>query len=217
MTKSYSRSKKPKRGRLRPHPRDACVGPARAAPAMPSPTSTVSGPSSCLGETCGQNHLLPQREHFHPIVTSINTRDCKNPNQTNRTKKGCWERRLCSPQSTQPVAAQSSALWATKARAWAFPFSHMRSLDSAPLPKTCPAPGEGGAGGSKDTMWYLRGPPWLCCGRLPEFVCNATFISPYIPQSKVTSRLRKRLNWQCPSQSCAFGSVMNPRWALLLG
>lgn len=75
--RSCSRSKKPKSGHLHPHPRDACVGPAPAAPVMPSPTNTALEHSLCLEETCGQNHLLPQQEHFHQIVTNINTKDCK--------------------------------------------------------------------------------------------------------------------------------------------
>lgn len=41
---------------------------------------------------------------------------------------------------------------------------------------------------------------------LPEIVHNAIFFpsSNYIPQSKENSGLRKRLNWQCLSPSCAF-------------
>lgn len=93
--RSCSRSKRPKRGHLHPHPRDVCVGPAPAAPAMPSPISMALEHSLCLGGTCGQN-LLPQREHFHQIVTNINTKDCKQkqkkkkkgqkPNKANQSK-----------------------------------------------------------------------------------------------------------------------------------
>lgn len=41
---------------------------------------------------------------------------------------------------------------------------------------------------------------------LPEIVHSAFFFSPsnYIPQSEENSSLRKRLNWQCLCQSCAF-------------
>lgn len=41
---------------------------------------------------------------------------------------------------------------------------------------------------------------------LPEIVQSAIFFLPsnYIPQNKENSSLRKRLNWQCLSQSCAF-------------
>lgn len=85
--RSCLRSKKPKSGHLHPHPRDACVGPAPAAPVMPSPTSMALEHSLCLEETCGQNHLLPQQEHFHQIVTNINTKDCKKQASNQPTTK----------------------------------------------------------------------------------------------------------------------------------
>lgn len=113
--RSCSRSKKPKNGHLHPHPKDACDGPAPAAPAMPSPISTALEHSLCLEETCGQNHLLLQQEHFHRTVKNTNTKDCKKTKKTlkkqkktpkpKQTKvKGCQERRLSSLQSTEPVA-----------------------------------------------------------------------------------------------------------------
>lgn len=210
--RSCSRSKKPKSVHLHRHPRDACVGPAPAAPATPSPISTALEHSLCLGEICGQNHLLPRQEHFHQIVTNINTKDCKKKQTKNQKKtttkqtkvKGCQERRLCSLQSAKPVAAQISALWATKSRTWVFPFTHVHALTSAAPSKRCAASREGGQGelelvydipeglpGTRENMLREASP-------LPEVVRNAIifFFPPfnYIPQSKEKSRLRKRLN-----------------------
>lgn len=108
--RSYSRSKKLKRGHRHRPPRDACVGPARVARATPSPTSTALGHSSCLEETCGQNHLLPQPEHFHPIVTNTSRRDCKNQNQPNQSKpKGWWEG--LPKQVLWPLLSPMCTLW----------------------------------------------------------------------------------------------------------
>lgn len=85
--RSCSRSKKPKSSHLHLHPRDACVGPAPAAPVMPSPISMALEHSLCQGETCDQNHLLPQREHSHQIVTNINTKDCNKKKKTTNKEK----------------------------------------------------------------------------------------------------------------------------------
>lgn len=165
ISRSCWRSKKLKSVLLHPHPSDACAGPAPAALAMPSLTSMASEHSSCLGETCGQNHLLPQQEHFHQIVTNINTKDCNKNKQTQKKKKK--DTHPASPLKINK-ANQSKGLSGEEimlpARHWAsgcpelcppgcqikdlglFFHPHTLSDSSFFFPKMCATAGEGGAG-----------------------------------------------------------------------